>query len=82
MFALGISGIDLKTFGLTTLCTEDNLNMTICLDANNPEKVLLLESEDALNLHQINEFVEKSKLEISDLFAKFKSKLLKKILNQ
>jgi hypothetical protein len=83
MFALSISGIDIKTFGLTTLCSDDdNSNLTICLDANNLDKILLLDSENALNLNEIKKYVEKAKQEILELFAKFKTILYKKILNQ
>ena len=81
MFALSISGIDLKTFALTTGFNENNKNLIITLDANKTDKIIFLESENSFSLDEYNTYVEKSKEEISELFNRFKNVLLKKIMN-
>jgi hypothetical protein len=75
MLALSISGIDLKTFALTTYFDD----LIISLDANRPENILLIEAVSPRKATEIRDLIENAQTEIRKLFDKFKRVLMKKI---
>ena len=79
MFALSISGIDLKTFALTTSFNLRETDLLISLDANKPDNILLLESSIPLKLEVYRHYIQTAKEEVKELYNKFKKVLLKKL---
>ena len=79
MLALSLSGIDLKTFALTTGFNEDHSNLLISLDANKPDNILLLESSKPVKIEVYKEFIQNAKNEVNDLYKRFKTVLLKRL---
>jgi hypothetical protein len=75
MLTLSLSGIDLKTFALTTYFDD----LIISLDANRPDNILLIESEKPRKTRELREAIESAQLEIKNLFDKFKRVLMRKI---
>jgi hypothetical protein len=80
MFALSTSGVDLKTFALTTSFNLRETNLIISLDANKPDNILLLESSVPLHLDVYRHYIKTSKEEVVDLFNKFKKVLYRKLI--
>jgi len=80
MLALCISGIDLKTFALSSSFVDNNLEMIISLDANKPDNILLIESNMPLKLHLYQYYLGQSKSEVMDLYQKYKKVLLKRLV--
>ena len=79
MFALSISGIDLKTFALTTSFNLRETDLLISLDANKPDNILLVESSIPLKLEVYRHYIQTAKEEVKELYNKFKKVLLKKL---
>jgi hypothetical protein len=79
MFALSISGIDLKTFALTTSFNLRETDLLISLDANKPNNILLVESSIPLKLEVYRHYIQTAKEEVKELYNKFKKVLLKKL---
>lgn len=80
MLALSISGIDLKTFSLSTSFYENDTTLLISLDANKPDNILLIESSVPLKLKIYKEYLEKAKEEVTVLYKSFKKALLNKLI--
>ncbi len=79
MLALSLSGIDLKSFALTTSFNLRESNLLISLDANKPEKVLLLETDKPLKIEIYENYIKQAQEEVNELFGKFKKNILKKL---
>ena len=77
MLALSLSGIDLKTFALTTFFIEKNL--VISLDSNRVENILMLETDIPIKLDDIRQSIEKAQEEISNMYKRFQLIMMKKI---
>jgi hypothetical protein len=80
MLTLSISGIDLKTFSLSTSFYENDTNLLISLDANKPDNILLIETSVPLKLSVYKGYIEKAKEEVIVLYKSFKKALLNKLL--
>jgi hypothetical protein len=80
MLTLSLSGIDLKTFALTTSFNLRQTNLVISLDANKPDNILLLESNAPLDFEVYRHYIQTSKEEIVELFNRFKKVLYKKLI--
>lgn len=59
---------------------EDKIDLLVSLDANKPNNILLLESSFPMQINKYKAYLEKSKEEIIDLYAKIKKVLLKKLI--
>jgi hypothetical protein len=79
MLALSLSGIDLKTFALTSSFIHNEKNISISLDANKMENILLIESSVALKIDDHIKYINEATKIISELYKKFKTVLLKKL---
>jgi hypothetical protein len=80
MLALSISGIDLKTFALTSCFIEDEKTVTISLDSNKPDNILLIDSSTPLKFNEYMEYLALAQAEITELYKKFKQVFIKKLL--
>jgi hypothetical protein len=80
MLTLAISGIDIKTFALSTSFLEDNKNVIITLDANKTENIIFIDSHLPINLKEYKYFLETAKEEIKGLFNRFKKVLIRKLI--
>jgi len=80
MLALSISGIDLKTFALTCCIKENGKAVTISLDSNKPDNILLIDSITPLKFKEYIEYIQLAQMEITDLYKKFKQVLIKKLI--
>jgi len=82
MLALVLSGIDLKSFSLCTFFQDEakSLELIISLDANNPENIMLIESNLPLKMEMYKKYLEKSKDQVMELYKRFKKVLLKKLI--
>ena len=80
MLTLSLSGIDLKTFALTTSFILRQTNLIISLDANKPENILMLESNSSLDLEVYKHYFQSAKDEIVELYNRFKKVLYKKLI--
>jgi hypothetical protein len=81
MLALGISGIDLKAFALTTYFEKNDTNIIVSLDANKSEDILLLESDKPLKIKEYKELLQMAQVDIGQIFNSFKKVLIKKLSN-
>lgn len=79
MLALGISGIDLKTFALTTCFIEQEKNVIVTLNANTPENILLVEASSPMKINDYKIVIEKAKGDVVELFKHFKKALINKL---
>jgi hypothetical protein len=79
MLALGVSGIDLKAFALTTYFEKGDTNVLVSLDANKTENVLLVESSKPMKVKEYKEILQMAQVEIGQIFKKFKKVLTKKL---
>lgn len=79
MLGLTLSGIDLKSFALTTSFTLRETDLLISLDANKPDNVLLLETDKPLKIEVYEKYIKQAQDEINELFTKFKKNILKKL---
>jgi hypothetical protein len=80
MLALCISGIDLKTFALTSCFTQDKKNVIISLDANKTENILLIEASVPLKIEEYKNYITKAQDDTSILYQKFKKFLIKRLI--
>jgi len=80
MLALSISGIDLKTFALTSCFIEGEKTVTISLDSNKPDNILLIDSNTPLKFNEYMEYITLAQVEINELYKKFKQVFIKKLL--
>ena len=77
MLALSLSGIDLKTFALTTFFIEKNL--IISLDSNRVDNILMIETDIPIKLDDLKASIEKAKEQISSMYRRFQKVMMKKI---
>jgi hypothetical protein len=80
MLTLSLSGIDLKTFALTTSFNLRQTNLIISLDSNKPENILMLESNTPLDFEVYRHYIKTAKDEIVELYKRFKKVLYKKLI--
>ena len=77
MLAFNLSGIDLKTFALSTYFIKDTIECLICLDTNNFNNIIMIESNQSIQIDDYKLFYVEGKKEVSHLLEKFKSLLIK-----
>ncbi len=82
MFALSLSGIDLKSLSFSAFHQDDEskLEILIALDANKLDYIILIDSNIPLNLHKYKNYLEKSKIEVKEIYKRFKKFLAKKLI--
>jgi hypothetical protein len=79
MLALSISGIDLKTFAISSYFIEENKNILISLDANKKDNILLFESSHSLNLEDIDKYISLSQENVEQSYKRFQRILMEKL---
>lgn len=79
MLALSISGLDLKTFALTSCFVDDEKNVIISLDANKKENIILIESNIPLTYNDYEEYINKSQTHVEKMHKRFQKILIEKL---